>query len=140
MKWFLIILVLLVAVIVGVLYLFPQINFRPMPDGLIKGNLSEEKPNWVSSFIDPANSHYIKPLKVESLSQLSHCIQSKIPEVVIQKSDDASIIAYRQSTVFHFVDWLCIHADGNVVSSATMGRSDFGKNRELIEKIRNLCS
>lgn len=135
--WFII--VGLVVVLVGVMYLFPQINFRGMPKGLVDGQLPEEKPNWVSSFVVSNNSHYIAPLKIESLVKLSSCIAAKLPEVKVQKMDESTLIAYRQSTVFHFVDWFCIHADGNVVSSATMGHSDFDKNRELIDKIRTLC-
>lgn len=139
MKVVLIILAALVAV-VGVMHLFPQINFRDMPKGLVEGDLPEEKPNWVSSFVATDNAHYIAPLKIKSLAQLSDCIKTRLPEVLIQKSDELNIIAYRQSRVFHFVDWLCIHPDGKVVSSATMGYSDLGKNRELVEKIRALCS
>lgn len=138
MKIFFIV-VLLIGVLVGIMYLFPQINFRAMPSGLIEGKLPEAKPNWVSSFVAKTDAHYIAPFHVESLSKLSTCIKEKIPEVIIQKTDSSTILAYRQSQVFHFVDWLCIHADGNVVSSATMGHSDFGKNRELIEKIRTVC-
>lgn len=133
------ILVLLLGLVVAVMYLFPQINFRSMPDGLIDGNLPQEKPNWVSSFVARDNPHYVAPLNIKSFSHLSACIAAKFPEVTIQKSDASSLIAYRRSQIFHFVDWFYIHADGKVTSSATMGHSDFGKNRELVEKIRALC-
>lgn len=126
-------------IVVGIMYLFPQINFREMPEGLVDGHLSEDKPNWVSSSVSSNDSHYIAPLKIQSLARLSACIEAKLPQVSIKKTDVSSIIAYRQSRVFHFVDWLCIHANGTVSSSATMGRSDFGKNRELVEQIRTLC-
>ncbi|KTD46183.1 DUF1499 domain-containing protein [Legionella quateirensis] len=134
-----IIIVLLIGCVVGVMYLFPQINFREMPKGLLDGQLPEAKPNWVSSFVAADNAHYIAPLKVETLAKLSVCIQSKVPEVTMTQLNESNLIAYRQSKVFHFVDWLVIRSDGNVVSSATMGRSDFGKNRELIEHIRTAC-
>ncbi|HAT1797828.1 TPA: DUF1499 domain-containing protein [Legionella pneumophila] len=129
----------LILTLVLILYLFPQINFREMPKGLVEGQLPDDKPNWVSSLVDESDSHYIAPLKVESMSELAACIDSKIPELKIQKQDASLLVGYRQSRFFHFVDWLCIHADGNVISSATMGYSDFGKNRELVEKIRSLC-
>jgi len=138
MKWIFIFLGLLGAV-VALMYLFPQINYRNMPDGILNGKLDEKKPNWVSSFVAKNEEHYIAPLKINSLAQLSSCIRDKLPEVRIKKLDEKELIAYRASTVFHFVDWFCIHADGQVVSSATMGYSDLGKNRELIESIRTFC-
>lgn len=138
MKLIWIVLALILALVV-ILYLFPQINFREMPKGLVEGQLPDDKPNWVSSMVNESDSHYIAPLKVESMPQLVACIERKIPELKIQKQEASLLVGYRQSRFFHFVDWLCIHADGNVISSATMGYSDFGKNRELVEKIRSLC-
>jgi uncharacterized protein (DUF1499 family) len=129
----------LIAILLGIIYLFPQINYRDMPPELMEGHLPEEKPNWVSSKVDPHNMHYIAPLTFQSLTQLASCIEMQLPQVKIKSVDSSKLIAYRASTVFHFVDWLCIHADGTVTSTATMGHSDFGKNRELIEEIRNLC-
>lgn len=125
---------------VGIAYLFPQITFRAIPNGLIEGYLPENKPNWVSSKVSPNNAHYIAPLQFKSLSELSACIASKLPFVSIQSIDESKLIGYRQSKIFHFVDWFCINADGTVSSSATIGHSDFGKNRELVEQIRMLCS
>lgn len=139
MKTLLIIAVLLI-VIVGIFYLFPSLNYRKMPEGLIKGQLPEAKPNWVSSLAAKTDSHYIAPLKMGSLIKLSACIESKLPEVKIIEQNTSKLIAYRSSPFFHFVDWICIHSNGEVISSATMGHSDFGKNRELVEKIRALCS
>ncbi|BCZ96368.1 DUF1499 domain-containing protein [Legionella pneumophila serogroup 1] len=138
MKLIWIVLALILAFVV-ILYLFPQINFREMPKGLVEGQLPDDKPNWVSSLVNESDSHYIAPLKVDSMPQLVACIERKIPELKIQKQEASFLVGYRQSPFFHFVDWLCIHADGNVISSATMGYSDFGKNRELVEKIRSLC-
>ncbi|KGP63229.1 hypothetical protein EP47_04510 [Legionella norrlandica] len=137
---FLYIIFIIIAALVLIMYLFPQINFREMPEGLMDGKLPEEKPNWVSSLVSESSSHYIAPLKVEAISKLVSCIESRVPELKIQKQEVSFLIGYRQSRVFHFVDWLCIYANGNVISSATMGHSDFGKNRELVEKIRSLCS
>lgn len=111
-----------------------------MPAGIIDGKLSPEKPNWVSSFINKSDSHYIEPLKFKTIKEFSQCIGKNIPEVKIYSLETDKIIGYRQSRIFHFVDWFCIHADGNVVSSATMGHYDFEKNRELIDKIRKLCN
>lgn len=138
MKWLFLIVLLLVAV-VGVMYFFPEINFRSMPKGLIDGKLSEDKPNWVSSYVSSHDSHYVAPLPVANLEKLSACITEKLPQVSLHESTAAYVLLYRQSQIFHFVDWVCIHTDGNVVSSATMGYSDLGKNRELVEEIRSLC-
>jgi uncharacterized protein (DUF1499 family) len=130
---------LLTGFLVAVMYFFPQINFREMPQGLIDGTLSEDKPNWVSSLVASDNSHYIASLNVDSLEKLAACIKSNIPDVTITKTDETGLFAYRQSRVFHFVDWFIIRSNGAVISSATIGHSDFGKNRELIEQIRALC-
>lgn len=130
----------ILLITMGIMHLFPQINFREMPDGLIEGKLPKNKPNWVSSRVPVNDSHYVPPLKFKSLEQLSACISTKLPQVVIQSKDESKLIAYRQSRLFNFVDWLCIHADGMVSSSATMGHSDLGKNKELVEQIRAFCS
>lgn len=131
---------LVTGFLVAAMYFFPQINFRDMPQGLIDGTLSEDKPNWVSSLVASDNPHYIAALNVDSLEKLAACIKSNIPDVTITKTDKTGLFAYRQSRVFHFVDWLIIRSDGTVISSATMGHSDFGKNRELIDQIRTLCT
>lgn len=139
MKFLYIVLAIILAIVV-IMYLFPQINFRKMPKGLIEGKLPDDKPNWVSSLVNESNAHYIAPLKIETIPKLVACIESKVPELKLQKQEASFLIGYRQSRLFHFVDWLCIHANGDVISSATMGHSDFGKNRELVEKIRSQCS
>lgn len=139
MKFIYIVLAIIIAIVV-IMYLFPQINFREMPTGLIEGKLPDDKPNWVSSLVNESNAHYIAPLKIETIPKLVACIESKVPELKLQKQEASLLIGYRQSRLFHFVDWLCIHANGDVISSATMGHSDFGKNRELVEKIRSQCS
>lgn len=136
-------LLLLICLFLGatgcVLHLFPQINFRKMPAGLTEGVLADGKPNWVSSRVAQNNPHYIAPLQIKLLPELSVCIKNTIPHVSIERLDAQNLIGYRQTSVFHFVDWFCIYKDGHVTSSATMGYSDFGKNRELIEAIRALC-
>lgn len=139
MKFIYIVLAIIIAIVV-IMYLFPQINFREMPKGLIEGKLPDDRPNWVSSLVNESNAHYIAPLKIETIPKLVACIESKVPELKLQKQEASLLIGYRQSRLFHFVDWLCIHANGDVISSATMGHSDFGKNRELVEKIRSQCS
>lgn len=119
---------------------FSGINYRPMPAGLCDGKLPNHKPNWVSSLVDIDNKHHVEPLPVGLLSDLAKCIKTSSPHVhIVRVKDDESLLAWRQSPVFHFTDWICIRTDGNLSSSATMGYSDFGKNRQWVETIRNTC-
>lgn len=132
-------LVVLLLLIILLMVLFPQINFRAMPMGLCEGQLPKNKPNWVSSLVAKTDSHYIHSLKFQDLDALIVCIKKQIPELKLVQTDTRRVLGYRQSKIFHFTDWLCIQADGHVESSATMGHSDFGKNRALVERIRQLC-
>lgn len=109
-----------------------------MPKELCAGNLKAKLPNWVSSLVEETDTHYIKPLKFDELSQVAELIKKKMPHVKIVQQDINRILAYRQSTIFHFTDWICIEANGNVTSSATMGYGDFGQNRKFVETIRYL--
>lgn len=131
-------LLLIGGVITLVCYIWPQINFREMPKELCTGKLNAKLPNWVSSQVDKNDDHYIDPLKIESLAQLADKIKNKIPGVTLVEQDNNRILAYRQSTIFHFTDWICIEANGNVTSTATLGYGDFNQNRKLVESIRQL--
>ncbi len=132
-------LIVLLVVIIAVMHFFPQINFRPMPGGLCEAKLDAKKPNWVSSLVDSSDPHYIKPLEPGAPKQRAQCLFETFKNLTVTHVDDSHLIAYRQTTVFNFVDWLCIKANGDVTSSATLGHSDLGKNRELVETIRALC-
>ncbi len=134
------VLLLLIGLITLACYIWPQINYREMPKGLCAGELNLKAPNWVSSLVANNDSHYITPLKFESLSSVSEKIKQNLPQVNIVSEDQNRILAYRQSVVYHFTDWICIEANGNVTSSATMGHSDFEQNRKLVESIRQLLS
>ena len=117
-------------------YLWPQINFRDMPTGLCKGELNVTKPNWVSSTVDTKDDHYIRPLKIDSLLMVAKIVKRSQPQVTIVKENQNRILAYRQSTIFHFTDWICIEANGSVTASATLGYSDLNQNRKWVESIR----
>jgi uncharacterized protein (DUF1499 family) len=133
-------LLLLVIVSLVSMILSPKINYRSMPAHLCEALLPEQKPNWVSSLVDSNNPHYVAPFKIKSLSTLADCLHSQFPKATITfVQENSHLLAYRQSRVFHFTDWICIKADGHVSSSATMGHSDFGKNREWVEAIRQRC-
>lgn len=134
--------VILFMVAVMLVHFFPQINFRPMPDGLCQAQLNKDKPNWVSSLVDKKDPHYVKPLnfKTMDMEKLAQCLDEGFDGVTVVNKGPSEIIAHRHSRVFNFVDWICIKANGDVTSSATMGYSDLGKNRELVEEIRAVCS
>lgn len=140
MKLFLLVLGLSVLALVALMHFFPQINFRSMPPALCEGKLDVQKPNWVSSQVASADKHYVEPLHFSDLEALAVCIKRTLPSVTLTQLSSTRLIAYRQSKVFNFVDWICIQSNGSVSSSATLGYSDFGKNRQLVEQIRMSCS
>lgn len=135
----LILMIFLVAMIALASYLFPQINFREMPEGLKNGKLDDQKPNWVSSRVAETSAHYVAPLLIDDLTQLAACLKTTSPKTTIQQVDEQSLIAYRQSPFFNFTDWIMIDKNGQVTSSATMGYYDFGKNRLWVDAIRKAC-
>lgn len=122
------------------MHFMPGINFRGMPQGLTQGTLNASKPNWVSSLVPESDSHYVAPLTVADLSAIKDCVLRQSPKTTLVKLDESSLIAYRQSPVLNFTDWLIIKNDGQVTSSATMGYYDFGKNREWVESLRAHCT
>lgn len=138
-KYSIIILILLMILVPLCMFLIPKINYRPMPADLCEAKLSSSKPNWVSSLIANSDEHYITPLQFNSLSSLAANIEKYSPKTHIVHLDQSKLLAYRQSPVFNFTDWICIKADGHVTASATMGYSDFGKNRQWVNLIRNNC-
>ncbi|WP_367607344.1 DUF1499 domain-containing protein [Legionella sp. W05-934-2] len=131
-------LIVFVGVVTLICYLWPQINFKEMPKGLCAGNLNGKKPNWVSSKVDKADSHYVAPLKITSLLTVEDAIKNHLPGITIYQRDKNNLLAYRQSPIYHFTDWICIEADGSVTSSATLGYGDFNQNRKLVESIRQI--
>lgn len=119
-------------------YLFPQINFRQKPSGLCEAKLKDHLDNWVSSKVPAQDRHYIQPLTIQSLELIAKDIKKNQPNVIIVEANDKRILAYRQSRIYHFTDWVCLESTGDITSSATMGRKDFGMNRALVESIRSL--
>ncbi|KTD34526.1 DUF1499 domain-containing protein [Legionella israelensis] len=139
MKIFLLSLLLGAVLVTVIMHFFPKINYRSMPEGLCEGQLSSKKTNWVSSQVKRTDTHYVEPLRLSDIETLANCLKLKFPSMTVTEVNDSFLIAYRQSRVFNFVDWICIKKDGAVSASATLGHSDFGKNRELVEQIRLLC-
>lgn len=132
------ILLLVFGLFLLVFHLFPRINFRPAPLGLCQGQLPLGKPNWVSSLVPKTDSHYIAALPEMPLVELGPLLQKSIPNLTLVEVSARGIVGYRRSWWFNFVDWFCISPEGQVSSSATMGYSDLGKNRELVEAMRTL--
>jgi len=121
------------------MYFFPQINFRKKPEGLCRAQLDGKKPNWVSSLVSREDPHYIEPYSPVNLAQLAACLQQQFQNITVVQVDSEKLIGYRQTKLLNFVDWFCIQSNGEISSTATMGYSDLGKNRELIEHIRQIC-
>ena len=132
--------IIIATLIVATMHVIPGINYRPKPQGLETGALNKNKPNWVSSFVEKTDPHYIAPLQRMDFTGLPDCLSHLSRKTTIVKHDKESLVAYRQSTLFNFTDWLYIRADGQATSSATMGYYDFNKNREWVEEIRRACS
>lgn len=128
-----------VFILVCLLHFLPQINYRSMPGGLLNGTLDDSKPNWVSSQVQASNKHHIEALQVKHLGLLADCLLSLPFKTTLVRLDENTLIAYRQSRVFNFTDWIRIDKQGQVTSSATMGYYDFGKNRQWVEFIRSRC-
>lgn len=122
-------------------YVSRQMDDRPtlIDDKLIPCG---EKPNCVSSFNQPDESHYIEPLKIDamefSLKQLD------LPENFrVVTSTDNYIYATDKSNIFGFVDDLEILylPEQNLVhfrSASRVGHSDLGANRKRVEAIKIL--
>ncbi len=81
-------LLILLVIFIAVMHLFPQINFRTMPDGLCEARL-DDKPNWVSSLVDTSDSHYIKPLEPRDPEQLAQCLSEKIKNLTVTHIDES---------------------------------------------------
>lgn len=128
------------TIIVVALHFFPQLTYRVAPEGLLQGQLNLEKPNWVSSKVMKEDSHYIPPLPAHDLINLAACMKKNIEGLIIMDVGANTLVAYRRSSLCHFMDWIAINSNGEVTSSATMGFYDFGKNREMVEIIRKYCA
>lgn len=114
------------------LCLLPTFNYRAMPQGLCEGALPSNQSNWVSSLIAPSNPHYVAPLARPELASIA----ARMSQAHVAELNPEHLIAYRQSPVLSLTHWICIKKDGHVVSSATLGHYDFGKNRQWVESIR----
>lgn len=131
---FILAIILLCIVGVGVIFVNKGLFFRPAPQGLCQAALSDT-PNWVSSLVAPDNAHYVKPLGLVDIAQLSACLKKGgLKSKLFQKGTHYH--GYRRTKMLGFTDWFCISEKGEVTSSATLGYSDMGVNRAWVEQMR----
>lgn len=133
---FIVVVIALLGVFVMSIFLskYPEFFYRDSPLGLCEANLSS-KPNWVSSLVEPSDSHYVSPLPVNSLDAIQQCIYKIDPKTYVVLHANY-IEGYTRTNFFGFTDWFCIKDNGQITSSATLGYSDLRKNRQWVEKLR----
>lgn len=107
--------------------------YRGKPAGLCEAKLAD-KPNWVSSLVEPSNPHFVAPLSVGAFDHIEKAIKRIEPKVYLLVTPDF-IEGYRRSQFFGFTDWFCINTLGHITSSATVGYSDFGNNRRWVNRL-----
>jgi uncharacterized protein (DUF1499 family) len=134
---FIVIVIVLLGVFIMSIFLskYPELFYRDSPVGLCEANLPD-KPNWVSSLVDRKDSHYISPLSFNEFDDIRQCIYNVDPKSYIIVHPKY-IEGYRRTNFFGFTDWFCIKDSGQVTSSATVGYSDLGKNRQWVDKLRS---
>jgi uncharacterized protein (DUF1499 family) len=146
-RWKILMLEMLVVVIVILLCVlsvntllakYPDFFYRDKPQGLCEAALSD-KPNWVSSLVHRSNSHYVSPLPVTPLSDIARCIQRMDPQIYVV-IHNRRIEGFRRTHYFGFTDWFCITDNGHITSSATLGYSDLGNNRNWVTDLRQQLS
>ena len=142
-KWKLVLFELLIVLIIVLVLLLafhlfiskrPDFFYRDKPEGLCQAALPD-KPNWVSSLVYPSDGHYIRRLPEHSLEKIVRAIHRLDPKTYVVLHP-TYIEGYRRSHYFRFTDWFCIKEDGNITSTAAVGYSDLGKNRQWVEALR----
>lgn len=120
---------------------------RPHNLGYDNGRLAPCKstPNCVSSQADLADAqHYIAPiaLKKDAIAQVRKAVES-MPRARVVQAEPGYLYAEFTSKLMGFVDdveFLYDPAKGvvHVRSASRLGRSDFGVNRDRVERLRAL--
>jgi len=129
--------IILLGIFIMSLFLkkFPNFFYRDKPEGLCSASLVD-KPNWVSSIINIKDQHYVSPLPITPLANITKCIFNMDPKAYVI-TNIGYIEGFHRTKFFGFTDWFCIKEDGNVTASATIGYSDMGYNRKWVEELRN---
>lgn len=116
----------------------------PVSGGVTDNRLSEcpSSPNCVTSQ-GLSNSHQIQPFAYsgspDQAMQRLHAVLTKHPEAIIVTSDRSYLHAEFRTPIMGFVDdveFLVGDSFVQVRSASRLGYSDFGKNRERIEALR----
>jgi uncharacterized protein (DUF1499 family) len=113
---------------------------RPRDLGVKDGTFTARrtwKPNWVSSQVDPADPHYVAPLK-GSIAQVARIVKG-LPRARIVEQKDGYLCAEFSTALMGYVDDVEFVADGkalHVRSSSRLGVRDFNVNRKRVEAIR----
>ncbi|WED21326.1 DUF1499 domain-containing protein [Vibrio sp. JC009] len=142
-----------IAALIGSALLTACSGTRP-PLGLMEGKLMPcpDSPNCVNSQIESDEEHSIKPLLysgnlADTRSKLLQVLEAEERAKTIT-ADSNYIYAEYTSALFRFVDdvefYLIEEADDRCIihirSASRLGHSDFGVNRERIERIRGKLS
>ena len=136
------------AVFLFTIMIFGCSGCRPLNLGVTDGKLSPcpDSPNCVSSQSSDKR-HFIEPIRYEETEQmamerLTGLIQG-MKRCRIITMEDHYIHAEFTSTFFRFVDDVEFYFDStakiiHVRSASRIGYSDFGVNRQRMEKVRSL--
>ncbi len=117
---------------------------RPTDLGVSNGRFTApptNKPNWVSSQIQPSDKHHVAPLTAkgpDAMAQLRRTIES-MPRVAVIKAEGDYLNAEFESALMGYVDDVEFVRAGTVIhmrSSSRLGHSDLGANRKRVEVIR----
>lgn len=113
---------------------------RPRDLGVKDGQFTAArswKPNWVSSQVDPADTHYVAPLK-GSIAAVAKVVKG-MPRAQIVEQKDGYLCAEFSTPLMGYVDDVEFAADAkgvHVRSSSRLGIRDFNVNRKRVEAIR----
>lgn len=120
---------------------------RPADLGVEQGRFRAArswKPNWVSSQVDPADSHYVAPLALRdgdgagTVQRLRALIEA-MPRMRVVEARPGYLHVEARTPMLGFVDDLELAiGDGaiHVRSAARLGIRDFGVNRKRVEALR----
>ena len=142
MKILIYIVIALVCIALGYFFFLGQKSQGMTPSlGIQDGKLLTcgEKPNCVSSFNEPEDSHYIAPsvYKHETLAKLSELLKAQGFEII--KEEANYIYTTHKSSIFGYVDDIEFLLDSGQVffrSASRVGYSDMDANRKRILRFK----
>ena len=135
---------LIIPVILALLLFMMYKNSQSKAQGLQHGKLADcpNKPNCISSYAAPDDSHYFPPCKMNS-DQFHHLARFLVHEKGIQLMQDENDYLHAVATTrmgfkddlefFYNEDWQLLYCR----SISRLGYSDLGKNRQRMEYLLN---